>query len=69
MALYRSRCKREHCTHLAVQPALGRSSVLPVSPVRGGAGRRSAAGWEKLEPTCFSSLPAIPRDLQALLTM
>lgn len=51
------------------QPFLGRRSVLPIPPVRGRAGRRSGAGWEKLEPTRFSSLPAIPRDLRALLTM
>lgn len=49
--------------------SLGRRSVLPTSPVRGHAGRRSGVGCEKLEPACSSSLPAIPRDLQALLTM
>lgn len=69
MALYGSRCKRVQCTHLALQPALARRSVLPIPAVRGRAGRRSGVGWEKLEPTRFSSLPAIPRDLQALLTM
>lgn len=60
------------CPHLAAQPALGQGSVLPIDPVRGRgglAGRRSGAGCEKLEPTRFSSLPAIPRDLRALLTM